>query len=171
MGDLGAYNPYIRPDPTVFTFDLIGDYYNAGINANAYLLSMLEGAGVPAAMAPAKPRGLSYDRCNYATLLPMKMGRARDARPVGFYTHKYKAYWLPWSHYGMEELHLDDQNINFFFTAMFSGCTFAVATPAGPDGAKQVYVTHIAWHPGPNIPQAWGGGHLHRWLRRLIRLQ
>jgi len=143
----------------VITFDLIGGRYGGGITAGALLMEMLDGSDrlAPAIPAQPKPTGLPYDQCNYATLLPMKVGLARETRPVDFLTHKYSAYWLPWSHLGVDELQLTDENVNFFFTAMFSGCTFAVATPAGVDGAKRVYVTHIAGDPGPNIPAIWGG--------------
>lgn len=157
-GGGGWARKYVRPETKTFAFDLIGDKYLGPITANHTLMDMLDGdpgAGIP---AQGRPRGLKYEDCNYAALWPMGMGAARQARKIGKYTHRINAYWLPWSHLGVEEHQLTNQNVDFFFTAMFSGCTFTVATPTGADPGKNVWVAHIAWDPGPNFIAAWGGG-------------
>ena len=164
-GHSGWANEYFRPEPTIFTFDLIGGAYAGQINAGVSLLDMLEGQlAVPLAVPPIPPippqvpaAGLSYQASRYATMLPIKMGEARTQRKVGWLTTENPAYWLPWANQNSVELHLNNPNVRFFFTAMFSGCTFAVAIPPGVDGAANVWVTHIAWDPGAAILPAWGG--------------
>ena len=162
-GHGGGFNPFVRPEPTVLTFDLIGGAYLGGIQAGATFLDMLEGDPGAAPPIPAQPQaaGVGYPAADYATLLPMKMGAARANRPAGCFTTKKSAYWLPWSHQGSEELQLNDLDIKFFFTAMFSGCTFAVATPVSPGGQPEpenVWVTHIASDPGPALLPGWVNG-------------
>lgn len=146
-------NIYARPEPMVLKFDLIAGAFAGNIPA---------GQSFDQALGAAAPAGLAFDNptANYAALQVLKVGLARVANPVGRLTHEYSAYWLPWATAGANELHLNDPNVRFFFTAMFSGCTFSVATPAGAAGPANVWVTHIAWDPGVNAPAAWGGAAL-----------
>lgn len=136
-GDGGAYVQYVRPEPVIFTFDLIGGAYAGGINMNSNLIHMLN--------AQATGVASTDPTLKYANLAPMEIGDARVTRPTSYWTHKYTAYWLPWVRHGTTALQLTNLNVKFFFTAMFSGCTFAVATPAA--GRTQVWATHIAWDP------------------------
>jgi hypothetical protein len=153
QGRWDGNNVYARPDPMVLTFDLIGGAFGGNIPA---------GQSFDQALGPAVPTGLDFNNplTKYAALQVMKVGLARVGNPVGWMTNKYTAYWLPWTNSGVRELHLNDPNVKFFFTAMFSGCTFSVATPAGAGGAANVWVTHIAWDAGVAAPPAWGGGAL-----------
>jgi len=149
--NFGDKNAYFRPDPQVFTFDLIGGEYKGSLEKTYDLERKLSELHLRA-------NGCGFDSpyFNYANLVPMQIGSARKNKKTGFWTHEYSAYWLPWSDRGVTELHLDDLSVKFFFTATFSGCTFAVATPSA--GRSSVWVTHIAWEPGRDAPADWGGG-------------
>ncbi|WP_426735112.1 hypothetical protein VZQ01_22925 [Myxococcus faecalis] len=153
QGNWAGNNVYARPEPMVLTFDFVAGAFAGNIPA---------GQTFDMALGAAAPAGLAFDNpaANYAALQVMKVGLARVANPVGWMTRQYQAYWLPWATAGANELHLNDPNVRFFFTAMFSGCTFCVATPAGANGPANVWVTHIAWNPGANAPAAWGGAPL-----------
>jgi hypothetical protein len=148
-------NPYFRPEPMVLTIDLMAGSFPGGLLAGHDFQPAVTAAGV-------HPAGLAYDNpvANYAALQVMKVGQARQTHAVGWLTKEHAAYWLPWTNQGVQELHLNDHNVKFFFTAMFSGCTFAVATPlaGGVADPTRVWVTHIAWNPGAAAPAAWGGG-------------
>jgi hypothetical protein len=146
-GAQGAFNHYVRPATTVLTFDLIGGHHAGQVNA---------GSGFGAMVAAAAPGpGLDFDNSNYAALVPMQVGLAREARPKNWKSNEYTAYWLPWADTSANEHRLDNLNVKFFFTAMFSGCTFCVAQTVGGAGLTDVWVTHIAWDPGPNLPPQW----------------
>ncbi|NTX17327.1 hypothetical protein HUA74_39470 [Myxococcus sp. CA051A] len=153
QGGWAVDNVYARPEPMVLTFDFVAGAFGGNIPA---------GQTFGQALGAAAPAGLAFTNAaaNYAALQVMKVGLARVANPVGRWTRQYTAYWLPWATQGANELHLNDPHVRFFFTAMFSGCTFCVATPAGGAGPANVWVTHIAWDPGVNAPAAWGGAAL-----------
>ena len=154
-GNIGEYNPYARPEARAMKFDLIGGAYAGGINGGKDLNIMLDYNGP----ALPQPTGLAIDHrhIKYAMLQPIRVGVARGGRRVGIKSNVYKAYWLPWANQGVKELQLTDRSVKFFFTAMFSGCSFSVATPPGRDAARQVWVTHIAYNPGQMAPDWWGG--------------
>ena len=158
-GLAGVNNPYFRPEPMVIDFDLVGGAFNRPIGVGQSLSEAMEAVG---GVGPvAQPTGLQFNdvTAKYADLRIMKTGSARDGRffKTSVSTKNIKAYWLPWANAGVHELHLNDPDVKFFFTAMFSGCTFAVATPPGGNGAANVWVTHIAWNPGLAAPAGWGG--------------
>jgi hypothetical protein len=162
-GRAGDANVYFRPPAMTLTFDLIAGSYGGGIDPGRQLLDMLDGASVKGALPAIAPQphaaGLAYTDPNarYATLQVMNVGQARVARPRDWATTERTAYWLPWAHQSVEELHLTDRHVKFFFTAVVSGCAFCVATPApGPmGGPANVRVAHIAWDPGATYPAGW----------------
>jgi hypothetical protein len=145
IGAWQASNVYARPDPMVLTFDLIGGAYGGNVAAGASFSHMLD---APPAQPPAAGLAFTDPLATYATLQVMKVGDARAGHPRNWQTNEYAAYWLPWTHQGATEMQLTDPHVRFFFTAMFSGCSFAVATPAGANGPRNVWVTHIAFDPG-----------------------
>lgn len=158
-GHAGLNNPYFRPEPMVIDFDLVGGAFTRPIGPGQTLSAAMEAVG---GVGPVpQPSGLQFTdaTAKYADLRIMKTGSAREGRTfqTSLATRNVRAYWLPWANAGVHELHLNDPDVKFFFTAMFSGCTFAVATPAGLNGAANPWVTHIAWNPGPAAPAGWGG--------------
>ena len=155
QGNWNGDNVYARPEPMVLKFDLIAGGFPGGIPA---------GQEFGTALGAANPAGLAFDNplAKYAALQVLKIGQARVNHQVGVMTNDYAAYWLPWATQGANELQLNDLNVRFFFTAMFSGCTFCIATPlaGGLPDPTSVYVTDIAWNPGANAHANWGGGAL-----------
>lgn len=144
----------------VIDFDLVGGSFGRPIAASQTFTGAMEAVG---GIGPVpQPIGLQFDAVGaaYADLRVMKTGTARDGRTfkTSVATRNVTAYWLPWANAGVQEIHLNDPHVRFFFTAMFSGCTFAVASPGGAHPTNDVWVTHIAWDPGAAAPPAWGGG-------------